>query len=308
MSIWDVLIPPNEEQKVKIRAALNENEDKLRINLKLLEEWIESQSYLPKNYDKRILSAYIRGSKHILEDAKKKIEKYFISKTLHPDLFNKRVLTVEEDLKALNFMYSVTMPEITQEGYRITILKIFNNDIETFDPLKVLRLAALTCELRCHEENFLAGEIIVLDCEFATAAIGAKMIASQLKKVIVLVQEAFPVLVKQVHLITDQMIFVNSANLLKQFMKEKIRNRFYVHKDKEDLKKFIDSKCLPKDFGGNQLSLRELNEKWKGILVGYQGLFENIDRVVLEGPVPKNDWSGSDDCCLEGSFRQLNFD
>nr|XP_022903859.1 alpha-tocopherol transfer protein-like [Onthophagus taurus] len=291
MSIWDVLIPPNEEQKVKIRAALNENEDKLRINLKLLGEWIDSQSYLPKNYDKRILSAYIRGSKHILEDAKKKIEKYFISKTLHPDLFNKRVLTVEEDLKALNFMYSVTMPEITQEGYRITILKIFNNDIETFDPLKVLRLAALTCELRCHEENFLAGEIIVLDCEFATAAIGAKMIASQLKKVIVLVQEAFPVLVKQVHLITDQMIFVNSANLLKQFMKEKIRNR-----------------CLPKDFGGSQLSLRELNEKWKRILVGYQELFEKIDGVVLEGPIPKNDCLGSDDCCLEGSFRQLNFD
>ncbi|GJQ79794.1 hypothetical protein Trydic_g23261 [Trypoxylus dichotomus] len=269
------------------------------------------QRHLPQNYDKRLLYAYTRGCKHDMEKAKKKIELFFAVKSSQHDLYADRKISIPGDLNAMNFAMIVTLPEYTPEGYRVTTLKIINSDLDVFDQTKLIRFGLLVGDFRAHFDNLVGGEILIFDQGEATAALVSKSITNTLKRAIQIMQDVYPSLIKQVHILTDRAFVEKMFNVVKYFAKEKLRNRVHVHRSYEALSKYIPQKCLPRDYGGEQKSLDELNEEWKRLYVQQKDFFEELDKVKMCGHIPKRlveAFNDEDSFGVQGSFRQLNID
>lgn len=63
MVVAGLLEGPDEGQMEEIRKDLGEDPDRFANNLKLLEEWIECQPHLPKNYGKTLNNRrFVRGA------------------------------------------------------------------------------------------------------------------------------------------------------------------------------------------------------------------------------------------------------
>lgn len=75
-------------------------------------------------------------------------------------------------------------------------------------------------------------------------------------------QEAYPVKLKEVHIINVSPLIDTVINWVKPFLKEKIRNRIHVHPDGlESLYKFVPREILPTEYGGDAGSLQEIHGK-----------------------------------------------
>lgn len=89
-SVSDLLIGPNEEQLIRVREELNEDPERLAHNLNIFKKWTSFQPHLPKNIEDRLLSIFLRGCKHDLERAKRKLELFYNVRRNCPDIYSNR--------------------------------------------------------------------------------------------------------------------------------------------------------------------------------------------------------------------------
>lgn len=114
------------ESDSEILKKLNLEEEKFDHYLQLFTQWISSQTHLQQNFSKYILLAQYRllirtflsllcvdetckkkfllWAKLDFEKAKKKFQKYCYTPVTFKEFIQNRTITIEGDLKALNFM------------------------------------------------------------------------------------------------------------------------------------------------------------------------------------------------------------
>jgi len=81
-------------------------------------------------------------------------------------------------------------------------------------------------------------------------------------KCLFLFQEAYPVKVKEVHVLNVSPLVDTIYNIVKPFVKEKIRNRVYFHADGyESLYKYVPKDVLPEEYGGTCGPISAINGK-----------------------------------------------
>lgn len=74
-------------------------------------------------------------------------------------------------------------------------------------------------------------------------------------------QEAYPVKLKEVHIINVSPLVDTIINFVRPFLKEKIRQRIHFHSNMDSLYKFVPQKMLPKEYGGEAGTMAELTGK-----------------------------------------------
>lgn len=82
-----------------------------------------------------------------------------------------------------------------------------------------------TGDYRTHFDNLVGGEILIFDQGEITAALVTKSATTVLKRAIEIMQDIYPSLLKQIHILTDRIFVERMINVTKLFMKEKLRNR-----------------------------------------------------------------------------------
>nr|XP_022920518.1 clavesin-1-like [Onthophagus taurus] len=304
------LPPINPKLVEEIAQKLNEDPERVSNNIKLLAEWIQYQQHLPKNYDPCILPSFLRGCKQNLDKAKKKIETFFIAKNTQLDIFGNISPTYEEDLSSYKYMDVAIIPELTPEGYRITIFTITNPNSSIYENFRALRYTSMLANMRTHHDiHQVAGEVIILDARLCVPNHVSKFLCNITRKYLDLVQTASPLMLKQIHIITTMGIVVKAVGIVKTFFKEKMRNRFYVWSNLDKLQDFIPLKCLPSDFGGELKTIKEYSDGCYKY-VSNCDLFEKLDEMKLLGPIPKESTItfSNEDFGVDGSFRKLNVD
>jgi len=101
------------------------------------------------------------------------------------------------------------------------------------------------------EEHGVAGDVYILDAAVATPIHFAKFTPPILKKFLVCVMEAYPVKLKEVHVINISPLVDTILNFVKPFLKEKIRNRIFMHSDMKSLYDYVPREILPTEYGGD---------------------------------------------------------
>ncbi|XP_011498431.1 PREDICTED: alpha-tocopherol transfer protein-like [Ceratosolen solmsi marchali] len=305
-----LLIQPTEEMSKLIRVELNENVDTRQNDLEYIKEWISKQPHLPNFDDDHRLMTFLRGCKFSLEKCKKKLDMYFTMRALVPEFFSNRDVTRPEMKEIISNVYVPPLPGLTKNGRRVIIMSGVDKNLPTPNVAEAMKLVLMIGDVRLKEELVgVAGDVYVLDASVATPAHFSKFTPTLVKKFLVCVQEAYPVKLKEVHVINVSPLVDTIINFVKPLLKEKIKNRIFVHSNIEKLYQYVPKEILPMEYGGQAGPIQAIHDTWIKKLEEYGPWFKEQETIkTTETLRPGKPKTHHDIFGLEGSFRQLTID
>lgn len=124
----------------------------------------------------------------------------------------------------------------------------------------LLKLALMIGDVRLREESHgVAGDVYILDASVATPTHFAKFTPALVKKFLVCVQDAYPVKLKEVHVINISPLVDTIVTFVKPLIKEKIRNRIFLHSDIKTLYEHVPREMLPAEYGGDAGPIQDIH-------------------------------------------------
>ncbi|KAF7993696.1 hypothetical protein HCN44_010291 [Aphidius gifuensis] len=305
-----LLIQPTEEMSKLIRVELNENVATRQNDLEYIKEWLKKQPHLPDSFDDYRLMTFLRGCKFSLEKCKKKLDMYFTMRGAAPEFFTNRDVTRPEMKELVKMIQIPPLPGLTKNGRRVILMRGLDKDLPTPNVGEAMKLVMMIGDVRLKEELVgVAGDVYILDAAIATPSHFAKFTPSLVKKFLICVQEAYPVKLKEIHIVNVSPIVDSIVNFVKPFLKEKIRNRIFMHSNIKTLYEYIPQEILPTEYGGNAGTVKEINDTWMKKLEDYTPWFKEQETVVSNEALRCGKPKTQDDLFgIDGSFRQLSFD
>ncbi|XP_045454101.1 alpha-tocopherol transfer protein-like [Melitaea cinxia] len=301
---------PTGEMWQKIREELNENADTKDQDLAHIKEWLKKEPHLPDEFDDQRIMTFLRGCKFSLEKCKRKLDMYFTMRSAVPEFFTERDVTRPELQEILKIVQMPPMPGLTPDGRRVILMRGIDKDVQTPNVANAFKLALMLGDVRLAEEKEgVAGDIYILDASVATPNHFAKFTPTLVKKFLVCVQEAYPVKLKQVHVINISPIVDKIVNFVKPFLKEKIRDRIFIHSDVNELYKYVPQEMLPTEYGGKAGSMNDLHDAWVKKLEEYKDWFADQEQYKADESLRPGKPTNYDELFgIDGSFRQLVID
>ncbi|XP_045770616.1 alpha-tocopherol transfer protein-like [Maniola jurtina] len=307
----DLLVHPTEELSEKIRIELKEDVTTRDRDLAAIKEWLRKEPHLPDEWEDNPLMTFLRGSSFSLEKCKRKLDMYFTMRAACPEFFTNRDATSPELREVLKSkLQGPPLPGLTPNGRRVTICRGLYPGLDSQQITDTFKLALMIGDIRLVEEIVgVAGDIYVLDGAVLGPSLLAKLSPSVIKKFMICVQEAYPVKLKEVHIINTSPVVERFVNFVKPFLKEKIRKRIFIHKELKDLYKYIPQEMLPNEYGGEIGSMDDLQAKWTQKLIEYREWFKMQDSLVANESLRPGKPTNYDELFgIDGSFRQLAID
>ena len=306
------LVQPTAEQSVIIRQELREpeNADEITRDIAAIREWLEKQPHLPKDMDDGRLRTFLRGCKFSLEKVKKKLDMYYTMRNAVPEFFNDRDIDRPELKEIMDNCHVPPLPNLTPNGRRVTILRASDKDIPTPSASESMKLVMMIGDVRLAEESVgVAGDVFIFDAVAASPKHLPKFTPQILKKFFICVQEAYPAKIKEIHIINVSPLVDSLVNFVKPFLKEKIRNRIYMHSNIDDLYKYVPKNILPSEYGGDAGSIVAINEAWREKLRTYTPWFKEQEKSKANEALRPGAPKTADDLFgMDGTFRKLTID
>lgn len=128
----------------------------------------------------------------------------------------------------VNFFYRnvIPLPNLTKDGFRITVNKLMNNDAGLFDVEAVVKYFIMMGDLRLYTETPISGDIYIMDLgNNLTVSHLVKGANSIIRKAFTIATEVYPQRIKKIHVVNAPNIVDKFLVLMKSLMKEKLRQR-----------------------------------------------------------------------------------
>uniref|UniRef100_A0A336MJM3 CSON000244 protein n=1 Tax=Culicoides sonorensis TaxID=179676 RepID=A0A336MJM3_CULSO len=268
--------PLNEEWIKRAEQELGETET-VRLNaLNELRNEISSQFNFKFHLQDDFLLRFLRARKFNVQKAFKLFDKYREMKETAPALF--RVSPVYDMKFVLEMEIQMALPINEDFGQQIYIYRVAN-----LNPFKVpvdyvFRSNMLWFETLIRQEQTQIGGIsVILDMTGVGLAHARYLTPYLAKKTVEVVQEVFPMRFKAFHVVHEPFYFNAILNILKPFLKDKIRKRIFTHgSNMKSLQKFIPSQYLPKEYGG-QAEICLSNTYWRKYILNNAQYYENLE-------------------------------
>ncbi|KAL4707243.1 hypothetical protein ACJJTC_008324 [Scirpophaga incertulas] len=304
------LIQPSGEMWKKIREELNEDINTRDKDVAAIKEWLRKQPHLPDDWDSDRIMTFLRGTNFSLEKCKKKLDMYFTMRNACPEFFTNRDINSPELRDLVNRGQGPPLPGLTPSGRRVLVVRGLDKSLETHHLYDAFKLIMMIGDIRLKEEKEgVAGDVYILDARVVSPSHLGKLSISAVKKFLICIQEAYPVKLKEIHVVNASPVIDAIMTLIRPFLKDKIKNRIFIHTEYKTLYDHIPKDLLPEEYGGNGGSLIEINKAWVKKLEDYTDWFKAEESVkaneTLRPGKPKNydEMFG-----LEGSFRKLDID
>jgi len=302
------LIQPTAEQKLKIYGEFSTDEEKLGRDVKTLIEWTEKQAYLPNIYDEVWLRNFLLRCKNSVERAKERLDTYYTVRANMPEIYSDRDPSCKEIEDVFDTLTCIPLPRLTPESSRVTIFKAFDpsksDDVKPDDVIKAIYMSG---DIRV-KTDLCADDVIIFDMSGFTMSM-VPLLLLNIRKFIVLGTEALPMRYKSFYVLNVVPGVDTLITACKNLLKKELAQRIKILKSVDELYKDIPKEVLPSDFGGTELPLIELRDKWLETLRRNKGWFaaENDVKTDLSRKpnyVPEKAFGFG----TEGSFRQISVD
>ncbi|KAF9408470.1 hypothetical protein HW555_011856 [Spodoptera exigua] len=305
-----MLVQPKGELWEKIRVELNENVNTRDQDLATIKDWLKKQPHLPDEWDDRCLMSFLRGCNFSLEKCKKKLDMYFTMRSACPEFFANRDITRPELHDLMKRAQGPTMPGLTPSGRRVTICRALDKRMDPQNLNDAFKIAMMIGDVRLMEEiEGVAGDIYILDASVVSPSHLGKLSPSALKKFFICVQEAYPIKLKEVHVVNTTPLVETVYNIIKPFLKEKMRQRIHFHSSYTALHEYVPKELLPTEYGGTGSPLEEINNAWIKKLEEYKDWFKAQESLKANEALRPGKPTNYDELFgIDGSFRQLAID
>ncbi|RVE50298.1 hypothetical protein evm_005133, partial [Chilo suppressalis] len=203
---------------------------------------------------------------------------------------------------------TVPLPKVTDEGYRVTVFRIRKDypDIDV-DIVNVVQAILLISDVRMHDETLIAGDVFIWELSNMRPSVVAKMLtaANTVRRSVYLAQAAYPQRMKRIHVVGARPVITSTIQFMRSCVNEKIRRRYYIHADVEELKEHIPARVLPKDLSGEEESIDTLARRWRHRVDELKDYTQNLKDQCNTTPAPIMD---ADIYGTVGAFRKLDID
>ncbi|XP_075167489.1 retinol-binding protein pinta-like [Haematobia irritans] len=301
-------------QKVAIEE-LNEDPKRIQDDLNNFKEWIKQQPHLRARMDDQFLIAFLRGCKYSLEKAKTKLDNFYTYKEKYPDLLKRPNIEDPKVRELIRLGILLYLPEpLTECGPRLVLVRNGAYDPNKFSFSELAQMRTLIQDIVLMEDDtaIVGGIIFILDFSDVSVSHLFQVNPGVMRKVSKYTEEALPLRVKASHFIDTPSAFEPIFNWIKPLMPQKMQDRLYVHGSKrEELFNIIPKKFLPKDYGGENLSVQELIDMWEEKILSYADFFKEEEKYGVDESLrvqQEATKSADTSAGLTGSFRKLVVD
>ena len=292
---------------------LDEDDNRRAQNVQILREWLKKNPHLKScPTDAKFLLKYLRGCKYSLEKCKKKIDITLTVRTLLPEFCSGWNPMLPEIQQALACGGSLPIPGFDQKGRKVVIIRGGAHDPEVMKFEAVQKASFMVMEIledEC-EQMFITGLVIIFDMEGYGMGHFTQAPLPLMKKLQNSWEDANPLRPQSMHILRTPSFFNTFYALINTIMKEKMKQRMRVHGDDlESLHKEISKEILPKEYGGEGMSIEELTNYWKKKCESRsEWLMQRENMKTDESRRPGEPQTSETMFGMVGSFRKLNVD
>ncbi|KAJ2937368.1 hypothetical protein O0L34_g1962 [Tuta absoluta] len=300
---------PNTLESVRKNHGFDKSGD-MEIAIDIFDAWIKQQNHFTKkDFDRDYLERMIIANKGSVEKAKGRLDKLCTLRTLMPQYFGD--YDVKNDFKNLqdNFAY-VPLPKMGNNFQRIFFMqnsgKKFNDDIF----MNAYRNIAMLVEyFKIHD--YADSYIFLIDMrETNMTDLVMKLGLVEVRQIMALITDGYGLRLKGMHFLTNSKLIDTLVTMLKQVLSTKLAERIKVHTKIESLYELVPREILPKEYGGDELYLKELREKWNDVLSSeaYRSKWREMISARTNETLRPKDTFNDQYLGMPGTFRVLTVD
>lgn len=315
------------EKYLKIaESELQETLSRRNQSLEQLIEWIQKHPNIkkcptcnyrfPSNYifcsvtnsnisDPIFLLRFLRAKKFSVPMACEMLERYLVARQVYKKWFNNLDIKDPKLKEMVQCGIFVPLPNRDELGRKICLIRGECLDPERFTADDIFRLNCLFfgCLLD-EEESQIAGYVFILDLSKISMKFISSMSLTDLKNWISCFVKAFPLRMRQIHIVNLPRFAKALAELGLNLMSEKLKKRVNFVDTYEELGNHVHPKLLPKEYCG-VVSIKTMIEEAKDMLLKNRKLvLSHANQVVTM--TGKMNWTDAD--MGVGSFRKLDVD
>ncbi|RVE47538.1 hypothetical protein evm_007797 [Chilo suppressalis] len=275
----------------------------------ILELWLKKQDHFTKkDFSRGYLERSIIRAKGSVERSKERLDKICTARVLMPDLYVFR--NVREFVELDEQTTDALLPKLTKDYYRVFILQNYAQTFtrELFTEFYIRGFYYLEY---ISAFDYANGAVIVFDYRNLNLFEFIKYLdLVQTAQLLNLALNGYGIRVKEIHLISTSRFVNLLVSTFKQMISEKLANRIHVHAEADALLKYIDKDILPVEYGGTEVSMKEIHKKWVHVLSSedFMGLMKETYKAKINEalrPVKKlnDEYLG-----MAGTFRGLSVD
>ncbi|XP_060533762.1 uncharacterized protein LOC132706435 [Cylas formicarius] len=263
------------EIRNQIQKEFGKTEKDAKECIEIIQKWAETQPHWPQVPSKKLIRTFLFINKFSMEKTKQRLDMYYTMRGLMPEFFNKHPLS-SEMIQQSKVSYFVPLPKPAQNHRRVIYSKITNDyGPDKFNYENYMSFAQNVLELLLYEDELL-GIHFVFDCEYLKVGHIPKFNPLVLKKASIIIEKVYSNRVASVHLVNFHPFLESLLGIFKRAISPKIASRMYVHSSSDTLFDHLPRDIMPEDVGGEEMSLRVLNDMWLKKFSNYEKHFEDV--------------------------------
>ncbi|XP_052739238.1 alpha-tocopherol transfer protein-like [Bicyclus anynana] len=294
-----------------VRSVFNlEKPGVMKDAVNILNEWIQKQPHFnKKDFRPFYLETTILGCKGSIERSKMQIDKICTMRTLLPQFFGS--YNPKTDFEHLyEVVNSLMLPKLTEDHQRVFVCQFHDVEWEASQGIYFYRHNISLAEY-AKVHDYLSGFVMIIDFSQANLMdFVMKMNLVHLRQAMTIYIEGYGMRIKAIHLITPSKFVDTLLSILKQVLSSKVAGRINIHKTYEELHKYLPKEILPEDFGGEERSLKKLQDEFTEVLSSEEHLnyLREMDSATTNEEFRQKDKFSEQYAGMPGTFRLLSVD
>nr|XP_018914282.1 PREDICTED: alpha-tocopherol transfer protein-like isoform X1 [Bemisia tabaci] len=264
----------NEPSHAQLRRMkeLYQDPRKTRRDVDEIRKWVSNQPHLPKVTDDKFIENFLFGCKYDVQKTKTMMDRYFCVRGEKKHFFEGRDPSAPDIAQSFEVVYSIPMPELTPEGYRVITVGLLDGDPHKFSFLSLIRRNLMMVDYGLTQDSAI-GMIAVADCSKMSLRHLGQLSVTYMKDYLYCSLDAAPLRVQDIHLVNMPSFYGTFVSLLTRFLPKQLQERVHQHGTIEELHDYVPKRVLPVELGGDGPSVKDLNESWHKFLIANKEWF-----------------------------------